>query len=335
MADVNLTIVGLGRVGTSFGLALKRYQETSGAKHHFTITGYDENRGTCDEAKKLGAVDDCARRLSAACEGADIIFIDAPLSALETYLEKIGPMLKAGCVVLETAALKQPPIEWAKRYLPESAYLIGLSFVLNMDFVYQVDNTPAQADPDLFKVDHLYIAAAADCPEEAVQLAADLSSLLDLKPHFLDPAEHDGLVAAVEGIPMLLSLAMVGTATEASSWLDMRRLTNPPFALTTAVLEQRPEAIFAFLQHNRANVLHYLDQTIDQLSALRDAMRAEDDDALTKRLDEVAKAYLEWWAQRRFGKWDEKLDFDMKTIGSTINPFGGLFGRRKKDDEED
>ncbi|MBN1285975.1 MAG: prephenate dehydrogenase/arogenate dehydrogenase family protein, partial [Anaerolineae bacterium] len=139
MADINLTIIGLQRVGPAFGLAIKRYQSAPGATHKFTITGYDYEGKLCKEIKKAGALDDCARSVTAAAEGADIIFLDEPLSDIKETLEKIGPVLKSGCVVLEAGPLKQPPIEWAKRCLPESAYLVGLALAINPEHLYYLD----------------------------------------------------------------------------------------------------------------------------------------------------------------------------------------------------
>ncbi len=339
MADINLTIIGTRRLGASLALALKRYQETKGATHHFNITGYDADHKICKEAQKHGALDKAARRLAPACEHADIVFIDAPLPDLKRYLKKIGPVLKAGCVVLEAARLKQAPIEWAARYLPESAYLVGLTLILNPERLYAVENDPASADADLFTRGGWCIVVSADAPSGAVQLATDLGKLLGLEPHFIDPAEHDGLVAATEGLPILMSLALFKSVyrdtSEASTWLEMRRLTNPAFARATAALIDTPEALHDFLTRNRTSVLHYLDGTIDELIELRRLLRQSDDATLGEVLTQTAKHYREWDYQRFLASWKQETKLEVPSLSRAM--FGGLSGMfgRGKDDEDD
>jgi prephenate dehydrogenase len=336
MADIALTIIGLGQVGASFGLALKRYQQSSGATHRFTITGHDRETNACKEAQKRGAIDTCERNLTEACENADIVLIHAPPADLRDYLETIGPVLKPGCVVVETSPLKQPAIEWAKHYLPESTYLVGLAPVLNPDALHNKAADLEHANADLFDRGNLCIAASADCPSEAVELASDLVGLIGLEPHYLDPAEHDGLVAAVEGLPILLGLALFNTAAGAPSWTDLRRLTNPPFALSTAPLEKDPAVLLDFLTLDRENVLHYLNQAMGQLQALQNLLNQQDDDALGVVLAEASRQHAKWWGQRRSAKWPEqdRLASMPDVRRGLLESFGGFLVRRRRDNDK-
>lgn len=339
MAEVSLTVLGLRRVGVSLGLALKRYQTSPHAAHKFTITGADRDQDAGKEAQKLGAIDRYVRNVNDACAAADIVFIDASLADTQAYLEAIGSVLKAGCVVLETAPLKQPPIQWAARYLPESAYLVGLAPVFNPDALYTAaavtDLTTASAD--LFHNGNLYIAAAPTCPAEAIQLASDLVKLLGPEPHYMEPAEHDGFVAVVELLPALLGLTEFAVAASAPSWLDSRRLTNPAFALSTAPLLHNPADLADFLTLDRENVLHHLDRAIDQLAALRGLLAQADLKALNATLAEITTQYASWLSQRESGNWKDKAQIEVPPMRSGLmqSLFGGLVGRGRKDEEKD
>lgn len=336
MADINLTIVGLERVGASLGLALKRYQEKPNATHNFTITGYDRDGKLCREAKKRDALDNCARNLGAAVEDADIVFLDEPFSEIRSTLEKIGPVLKGGCVVLEAGPLKQPPIEWSQHYLPESAYLVGLGLALNPEHLYFLETDPANVSADLFNRGKWVVAAGVECPAEAVQLASDLGKLIGLEPHYMDPMEHDGLVAAVEGLPILMALAMFNTAHQAPSWKEMRMLANPAFARAAAVLERSPGALYEFLVQDRDNILHYLDRAIEHMQLMRyNLAHPEEHAALVEMISQAAKSYRLWEHRRYIDKWDEEEKIETPSMARAL--FGGLAGvfGRKKDDEDD
>ena len=67
---MNLTLVGLGMVGASVGLALKA------ATSEIPIMGHDPEPRLVQRAKKLGAIDKSHWNLLAACEQADIILLD-------------------------------------------------------------------------------------------------------------------------------------------------------------------------------------------------------------------------------------------------------------------
>ena len=119
-----ITIVGLGLVGGSLGLALRR----SGAAG--SILGHDRNRLVSNEAKNKGAVDQVHWNLISACEEADLIILALPLDAILETREAIGPHLRPGCVVMDTAAVKQPVMDWAAEYLPQEVHFVGTDPVL-------------------------------------------------------------------------------------------------------------------------------------------------------------------------------------------------------------
>lgn len=339
MSDVSLTLLGLRRIGVSMGLALRRYEKSGRASHHFVITGYDKEASAGKEAQRLGAIDAYERRLDAACANADLIIVDATLSQLREYLEAIGPALKAGCVIVEMTRLKQPPIQWAERYLPESAYLVGLAPVLNPSALFTVaaDNDLSAASADLFDHGNLFIAASPTCPAEAVQLASDLVRLLGLEPHYLEPAEHDGLVAAIGLLPALMGVAELNVAVSAPSWKDMRRLTNPAFALVTTALLGDPTDLVDALTLDRSNVTHYLDRALQQLQALRATLAQGDDATLRSALAEASTQYLKWLSQRESDNWQDRPSMQVPTVRSGIlhSLLGGLAPGSRKDEDKD
>src|SRR5262245_5802695 len=105
-----LTIIGLGRLGTSIGLALKK----TGAD--LEIIGHDKARDPMTAAQKAGAVDKSEWNLYNAVEGAGLIVLAMPLAGV---LENIGLLrtdVAPGVIVTDTASVKAPVLQAAKTF---------------------------------------------------------------------------------------------------------------------------------------------------------------------------------------------------------------------------
>src|SRR5262245_59441662 len=101
MAEIKVTIIGLNRLGASFGLAIKGLSNTPKANHQFIITGSDQSRDVMKAAREMGAIDQEVRDPDGAVAQADIVILSAPYREVKDILEAIGSNLKPGAVVLD------------------------------------------------------------------------------------------------------------------------------------------------------------------------------------------------------------------------------------------
>lgn len=341
---VNVTIVGLDRLGASFGLALKRYQARPDARHSFTILGSDTANEPMKAAQKRGAVDDFQRDKLKAIENAELIITNLPYGQTEGLLARIGPALKLGAVVLDLSLLKQPVLDWVDEFFPKNAdgqptaYLVGMTPIINVEALYSGALGVEDARADLFDGAEILIAPDARCPAEAVQLAEDVARLVGGKPRFIDPAEHDGLIAATEELPALLGAALLYTLQQSEGWPELQRMVNPTLALAIQSLRTRErEDAKALFSYNRANLLRHLDHLIARLNEVRGALAAgEETGELDAFLDVVYRAWQQWDIKRTSGNWDETRGVE-KLPGPLGGMGGMLFGRlgRKSDGDED
>src|SRR5574341_923228 len=142
MPRSRVTIVGLGLIGGSMGLALKK----SGID--LEIVGHDKDSSAANRAQKRGAVDTTKWNLIDACEGAGLIILAIPLDGIRDTLIALKPYLEPGVIVSDTATTKVPLIKWAAQ-LPEGVHLIG------GDPVLKPSRAPGHgidaADADLFQ----------------------------------------------------------------------------------------------------------------------------------------------------------------------------------------
>lgn len=343
MAEINVAIIGLERLGASLGLALKRYSRSKDARHTFNVTGSDERSYNEKTAKSQGAVDGNARNPVAAAEKAQIVALAAPYYRVEEFYRTVGPALRPGVVVLDFSPLKKPSIKWAAEHLPRdpavAAYMVGLTAVLNPQVLYDPSPEIEGAREDLFDRGTMIVTPSTDCPPEAVELAVEFARILGAEPHFMDPEEHDGLAAATEGLPVLVGAAVFRALSNAEGWGDLRRLTNPAFGLMTHALRyQHADSLWALLHYNRQNTARYLSALIETLEALRDSLNQDAEGLeVEAALVQAAEKYTEWEGQRFANIW-EKSDqpASISMAGAFTSMTGMLFGRRPpKDDKPD
>ncbi|MBI4771619.1 MAG: prephenate dehydrogenase, partial [Chloroflexi bacterium] len=213
---IQITIIGLGRIGASMGLALRR---NAGA--NFTVVGHDREPTAAGHAERAGAVSRVEWNLPRACEAADVLLLALPLNEIRETLALAAPHLKSGAVALDTAPLKLPVLQWAAELLPDGRYFVGANPLLNPERLHDWENGPAAARADLFEGGLLALIPPREAPPEALKLGHDLAYLLGAAPFFLEPAEHDSLMASADALPGLLAVALIRAASASPGWRDI------------------------------------------------------------------------------------------------------------------
>ncbi|MGD0205742.1 MAG: prephenate dehydrogenase/arogenate dehydrogenase family protein, partial [Dehalococcoidia bacterium] len=94
-----ITIIGLGLIGGSLGLALKA-AKLMGVE----IVGYDKDTPTAGEARRLRVVDKSEPILQRAVRDARLVIIATPIRAIRGVMEEIAGELRENCVVTDTAS---------------------------------------------------------------------------------------------------------------------------------------------------------------------------------------------------------------------------------------
>jgi prephenate dehydrogenase len=163
---VQLTIVGMGQIGTSVGLALADQPEVI---HRL---GHDRELRIARRAKKMGALDKVSMNLPSSVEKADLVLLALPVDQIRETLEIVREDLKEGAVVMDTGPAKQVVAAWVDELLPPGRFYVGLSPVLNPVYLHDIDVGAEAAHPDLFRDGLMGIVSPPGVPSEAIKLAA-------------------------------------------------------------------------------------------------------------------------------------------------------------------
>jgi prephenate dehydrogenase len=327
-----VAIIGLGCVGASIGLAIKEIEP------EVEVIGHDKDRDRSQKAHSLGAVDKTHWNLPATCEGARLVILALPLSAIEETLEALAPHLEEGAVVTDTGGLKAPVLEWAAAHLPDHVrFVAGDPIPGPLAATGRPLTGLEAANADLFDGGTYCITPAKNTDPDAVELVTDLAYTLGAEPLFLDPLEHDGLRAGAAGLPALVSAALLNATIDSPGWTEMRKVASQEFIAFTSPSAYDYESRRTSAMLNKENIVRRLDMLLEEIGHLRQLLVEEDESALGEAYAQAFERRTKWLGEHAGGEWrDTEIGrADVPGIGQQISQmlFGGLM-RRSRGEEE-
>lgn len=286
-----IAIIGLGLIGGSIGLGLRRWSSENGDA--LRIVGFDEDLDKQSRARKMGAIDEAEWSLSNAVANAEIVIVAIPVGGMKQVFEDIGAHLKHGAVVTDTGSTKSDVLEWA-RGLPDHVHFVG-----GHPMAGKAESLEA-ADPDLFNGATWVICPSVSASEAAVRNVLGIVSAVGAETFFVDPVEHDSYVAGVSHLPFVAAAALMHSTARDGAWRDMKSLSSTGFKDTTRLALGNPQMHRDILMTNRTAVARWIDSYVGTLLTLKETLLAEDDSApdalltfFTEAQDERAKVEVQ------------------------------------------
>jgi prephenate dehydrogenase len=326
MAKPIITILGLGTLGASLGLALQR----SAAQAE--IVGHDKMPEASQLARKNNVVQRVEWNLHAACEPASLIVLAMPVGEIAETLELIREDVQPNALVFVLSDVLQPAAQMIEEKLGGPAGGQGHA-VVGHPIIAGVGG-PVAPRADMFDKTTFVVAAGATTDPSALELAANFVESIGAQPLFMDPVEHDGLIAGIEQLPQLLGLATVHMLAASPGWTEARRLAGRTFAQSTDS-GRSAENLYAAMRGNRANLLLRLEQFERELAAWKAWLAAEstaDDETADNAAGDAADhplqaAIADSRAERE--RWEEQAQLHDWAVGEPVidagaQPSGGL-----------
>ena len=268
-----VAVVGLGLMGSSFALALKR------ARPETVLVGSDPNSLTVRKALERGVVETANTDLSPIAL-ADVVVVAAPITALRQVFAQLAPRA-AGKPVTDMASTKATVMEWAAA---EGIELVGGHPMCGKETA-GID----AADPKMFEGAPWVITRQE--PE-----IVDLIEAVGAEPIVMDAITHDRVVAGVSHAAFMLSVGYVLALSRRSDWPEASRLAAGGFRDMSRLAAGDPDLYAGIARTNRTFMLEVLDDIGREIARLRRHLEADD-----PRLIEVfeeARAVRERWAKR-------------------------------------
>lgn len=260
-----LTIIGLGLIGGSLGLAIK-----AAVGDRIEVVGHSRTRESANKAKKMGALDKAEHNLPRAVEGAGIVIVCTPVLTIREVFEQIAPHLAEGAVVTDVGSTKQKVMEWADELLPRNVSFIGGHPMAGKE-TQGIDN----AEAGLFRGKPYILCPAVDAHQDAVKALVGLVQLIGADPVFLEPKEHDQYAAAVSHLPLVLSTALFTMARASPAWEDIAPLASSGFRDVSRLASGDPQMSHDIFLTNRDAALHWLDRIQKEIDRYRELIEGD------------------------------------------------------------
>ncbi|MCX7838240.1 MAG: prephenate dehydrogenase/arogenate dehydrogenase family protein [Anaerolineae bacterium] len=286
MAKLRISIIGLGLIGGSIGLALKK------SKLDLEVIGHDKDLGVAGRAVKRGAVDKTEWNLISACDGASLIVLAMPLDGIRDTLTALRPHLSPGTLITDTAMTKVPVLEWASE-LPRNVEFVGGNPIINPKREISGQGIDA-ADATLFQDATYCLIPAVSASAQAIDVMSGFVNVLGAKPYFIEAAEHDGLMAGVHHLPALLATAYAASIIGEQGWIERSKVASATFrAAMDLVPTDKHAAPMQFLAH-REDLMRWIDHSIVKLRELRTLLDTQNSDALGTLVQTIADERAKW-----------------------------------------
>jgi prephenate dehydrogenase len=288
-----ISIIGLGLIGTSLGMALRSADEKESPLGKVELVGYDEEPRHVKKARGRLAIDREARSLSEAVRDAQIVVLATPVRAMEGLLTQLASLLPAGAVVTDVASTKAQVYAWAQRALPS-----GVDYVGGHPMAGKEKAGPTAADATLFQ-DAIYcLTPARNARPASVEALQALVKTIGAKPYYIDPEEHDAYVAGISHLPLLLSTVLMDVTGSSPAWKEMAPLAATGFRDVSRLASGDPAMQRDICLTNSAALTRWINATITELLEVRDSLAAGDVDKIDALFTRAKQQRDEWLDSR-------------------------------------
>ena len=264
-------IVGLGLIGGSLGMALRR----SGGEVH--VTGVSRSETDARLAQARGAADIAGTRVETLRE-CDLVVVATPISQFATVIEGLGRMLPGEVLITDVASVKEPVLELA-RGLPDPGRFLG-----GHPMAGKAESGLRNSDATLFEGTPWVLTPSAGQDISRFGWWLELITRIGARPVLMSAEEHDRQAALVSHLAFTLSAAYASTVREHGAEI----MAGPGFRGMTRLAAGDPRLYGDIAAANRQPLLEAIDDFSRTLAHYR--RRIEGREQLTELFAEGSRA---------------------------------------------
>jgi prephenate dehydrogenase len=260
----HIAIVGVGLIGGSFGLAVRR------AGICERITGWDR-KDALEQALARGVIDGVETTFeSGDVSEADLVYLAAPVGGILSFLRTRSNSLKPGAIVTDAGSTKRDICRVAREALSRDVGFIGGHPMAGSE------RTGVEfADADLFQGAAYALVAGDIARLDAVSTITEMVQSIGARPIALTAERHDRIAARISHSPQLISTALALAIARAND-TDALSLGGSGFAEMTRLAESRWSVWEDICRTNSDEITSALDDAIAQMEAVRMAISSGD-----------------------------------------------------------
>lgn len=265
LADLHVTIIGLGLMGGSLALALQG--QCAG------VYGIDPDQETLDLASRMQLCQNLAPDLSRFDQRTHLAVLAAPLKTNLALLSQIPQTVKGPLAVLDLSSTKEAIVA-KMNCLPAEYDPLGGHPMCGKE-----RSGLREAERGLYRDAVFALTPLPRTTQGLRALVHELARKIGARPMMVNPVTHDRWAAAVSHIPYLTANALAAVTP-----LESAQLIGPGYRSTTRVAITPEHMILEVLESNRENISGGLRKLISRLENLEKALQSGSPEELARLL---------------------------------------------------
>jgi prephenate dehydrogenase len=279
-----ITLVGVGLLGGSLGLAVKQRRLAT------RIEGYVRRTASIAECDKLAVVDHATRDLTRAVADADLVILCTPLSQMRELAEKMLPALKPGAIVTDVGSVKGSVVEELEPLIAGA----GAHFVGSHPMAGGEKTGVSAARADLFERAVCIVTPTPNSNKNAVERVEEFWKALGGRVLRMTPALHDDLVSRASHLPHVVAAELANYILSPAHPPEQATVCANGFRDTTRVASGSPEMWRDIAIANQKNLSRVLGVFIEDLQEFRLALENGDVKAVEEFFENAKQRRDQW-----------------------------------------
>ena len=278
-----LSILGLGLMGGSLGLAARRRGLAD------RIRGYARREETRRLAAACGAVDEVFADPAEAVRGADVCVLCVPVLVIPELARACRPGLGAETLVTDVGSTKAVLSKDVRRAIDGT----GAVFVGSHPIAGSDETGIEAARADLYEGALTVVTPAAETDAGAVTAVSDMWRGLGATVRVCSPEAHDAVIARTSHLPHLAAVGLVHTVLGGGGE-DVGAFCGTGFGDTTRVAGGSEDVWHDIVKTNAEAVAGALADYRDEIERVMDFVQRRDFEGLREWLKEGRDARRAW-----------------------------------------
>jgi prephenate dehydrogenase len=268
-----ITIVGVGLLGGSIGLAARR----RGLARH--IIGVGHQQRSLDVARERGAIDVGTMDLQAAVKDAGLVIVCTPVDLIVQQVQTAAACCPAGAIFTDVGSTKAAIVRGLDGQLPPGKFFVGSHPLAGSE-----KRGVEFADANLFD-DRVTVVTPVQATDRGSAAAvAGFWEALGSRVCWMTPEEHDRALALTSHLPHLVASALAGLLPE-----NLFDLAATGFRDTTRIAAGDPSVWTGIFQQNRDAVIEALGWLTGRMRDFERALQADDRAAIDSFLAQAKR----------------------------------------------
>jgi prephenate dehydrogenase len=281
-----ITIIGVGLLGGSIGLAVKR------RKLARQTAGFVRRAASLKDCERAGAVDFATTDLLAAVWDADLVILCIPLAQMRSRVREMLPALKRGAIVTDVGSVKASVMRELESLIQKS----GAHFVGSHPMAGAEKTGVSAARTDLFASTVCIVTPTKKTNPAALKKVKQFWNAVGSRVLELKPEVHDALVSRSSHLPHVVAATLASHVLSPAQPKHQAALCANGFRDTTRIASGSPEMWRDIALANRKNLGRSLDAFIADLQKFRRLVKKGDATAITKFFETAKKSSDNWCA---------------------------------------